>query len=104
MNGRFVSELSPAERAHLDYLEAQTEHQRRHYGGSPCPPADGERVAVLRRWWADLVEDSVRREQELLSSWAGHHPIGVRRGRDAAAVALAALAGLVLGVLAQLLR
>src|SRR5687767_3486732 len=102
MNGRFVSALSSAELAHVDYLKALEERRRRLHGGSPCPPADAEGVEVLRRRWAAQVEDRVRHEQELLADVASQHPIGVRRGRDAAAVALAGLAGLVLGVLAQL--
>jgi hypothetical protein len=103
MNGRFVSALSPAERAHVDYLKAQEERRRRLRGGSPCPPADAEGVEVLRRRWVAQVEEGVRHEQELLAGVASQHPIGVRRGRDAAAVALAALSGLALGALAQLL-
>jgi hypothetical protein len=104
MNGRYVSALSPRERAHLAYVEAQAERRRRLHGASPRPPGDPERVAGLRRRWVALVEDDVRHEREVLADWANHHPIGVRRGRDAAAVALAGLAGLALGILAQVLR
>jgi hypothetical protein len=106
MNGRYVSALSPVERARLDYLEAQAARRLRLRGASSCPPGDPERVAGLRRRWVALVEDDARHEREMLADWACHRPVGVRRGRDTAAVALAGLAGVAgvgLGVLARLL-
>jgi hypothetical protein len=104
MNGRFVSALSPTERAHLDYLEAQADRQRRLYGAAARLQAAREGAEALRLGWAARVEDDLRHEREMLHEWAGHHATGVRRGRAAAGAALAALAGLVGGVAAGLVR
>jgi hypothetical protein len=100
MNGRFVSALSPTERAHLEYLEAQAKRQRQLYGAAVRLPAAQEHAEALRLGWAARVEDDVRHEREMLHEWAGHHATGVRRGRAAAGVALTALAGLVGGAAA----
>jgi hypothetical protein len=102
MNGRYVSALSPAERLHLEYLEAHAAC-RRGAGGQIAPPVpDESREDELRRRWVACAEDDLRRERELLFEWAGHdRPSWVRPGRTAA-VALAGLTGAVCWVVLRL--
>ena len=100
MNGRYVSAPSPAERLHLEYLEARA--ACRSCGQVPAPVPDASREEAVRRQWDALAGDDLRHEREILSEWAGHHhPAGVRLKRTAA-VALAGLTGVVCWVVLQL--
>jgi hypothetical protein len=101
MNGRYVSVLSPAERVHLEYLEAQSACQHRPRSVAARQAAAADRECRLRRRWVALAEDDLRHEREILSEWARHHRAGVRRGRRAVAVSLAGLIGVVCGVAIQ---
>jgi hypothetical protein len=102
MSGRYVSVLSPAERVHLEYLEAQAPCQHRPRSVAARQSAAADRENRLRVNWVALAEDDLRHEREILSEWARHHRAGVRRERQAVAVTLAGLIGVVCGVAVQL--